>query len=237
MADHRPMQQLPLAIGLQPLATFDTYVPGANLAALHHLRTIAPGAAPCYLWGPDGVGKTHLLRALLHERHAAGRLGGWFQAGDPLPWEFRPEWSVLVLDDVDRMDPAAQHAAFSLFVEATTHGVPVVAAGAVPPVDLAVRDDLRTRLGWGHVFALEPLSDAETRSALRREADRRGIFLADEVMAYLLTRFPRDLKHQMAALDRLDEFALARSRTVTLPLLRTMLVEQGGPATCADPRP
>ena len=74
MADHRPMQQLPLAIGLQPLATFDTYVPGANLAALHHLRTIAPGAAPCYLWGPDGVGKTHLLRALLHERHAAGRL-------------------------------------------------------------------------------------------------------------------------------------------------------------------
>ena len=44
---------------------------------------------------------------------------------------------------------------------------------------------------------------------LRREADRRGIFLSDEVMDYLLTRFARDLKHLMALLDRLDGFALA----------------------------
>ena len=46
------------------------------------------------------------------------------------------------------------------------------------------------------------------RAALRREADRRGIFLSDEVMDYLLTRFARDLKHLMAQLDRLDEFSL-----------------------------
>ena len=50
------------------------------------------------------------------------------------------------------------------------------------------------------------------RAALRREADRRGIFLSDEVMDYLLTRFARDLKHLMALLDRLDEFSLASKR-------------------------
>ena len=56
------------------------------------------------------------------------------------------------------------------------------------------------------------LHETETRAALRREADRRGIFLSDEVMDYLLTRFARDLTHLMALLDRLDGFALAEQR-------------------------
>ena len=86
---------------------------------------------------------------------------------------------------------------------------PVAAAGRVPPVDLPLREDLRTRLGWGHVFALQPLAEAERRAVLRREADRRGIFLSDEVMDYLLTRFARDLKHLMALLDRLDALLAA----------------------------
>ena len=90
-----------------------------------------------------------------------------------------------------------------------------------------MREDLRTRLGWGHVFALQPLAEAEVRAALRREADRRGIFLSDEVMDYLLTRFARDLKHLMAQLDRLDEFSLATKRAITVPLLKQMLAEEG----------
>ena len=99
----------------------------------------------------------------------------------------------------------------------------------MPPVDLDVREDLRTRLGWGHVFALAPLGEAEVRAALRREADRRGTFLSDDVMDYLLTRFARDLKHLMAQLDRLDEFSLATKRAITVPLLKQMLAEEGAP--------
>ena len=99
----------------------------------------------------------------------------------------------------DAFDEAQQHAAFSLFVDATRRAAPWCSPpAALPPVDLAVREDLRTRLGWGHVFALEPLAEPEVRAALRREADRRGTFLSDEVMDYLLTRFARDLKHLMA---------------------------------------
>jgi DnaA family protein len=60
---------------------------------------------------------------------------------------------------------------------------------------------------------------------LRREADRRGIFLADEVMDYLLVRTARDLGTLMRLLDRIDQFALARQRVVTVPLLRQMLQE------------
>jgi DnaA family protein len=77
------------------------------------------------------------------------------------------------------------------------------------------------------VFALQPLGEPEVRAVLRREADRRGVFLSDDVMGYLLTRFARDLKHLMAQLDRLDAFALASKRAITVPLLRQMLDEEG----------
>ncbi|MDP1899375.1 MAG: DnaA regulatory inactivator Hda [Rubrivivax sp.] len=221
------MKQIPLAIGPEPLPTFENFLTGANAAALSHLAALVSPAAPVYLWGPAGCGKTHLLRALVARSQAAGQTVGWFDATDAQPWVLAPEWALVVIDRCERLDAQAQHAAFALFIEAATHGVQVAAAGRVPPVDLPLRDDLRTRLAWGHVFALEPLSEAETRAALRREGDHRGIFLSDEVMDHLLTRFPRDLAHLMGLLDRLDEFALAKARRITVPLLRQMLAEEG----------
>jgi len=223
------MKQIPLAIGVEPLPTFEGFVPGANAAAVQHLLALQPAAAPVYLWGPQGCGKTHLLRALAHRLQRAGQRVGWFDAHQGLPWNLQPDWALLVMDRCDEFSPAAQQAAFALFVEAGTHGVQVAAAGRLPPVDLPLRDDLRTRLAWGHVFALQPLSEPETRSALRREADRRGIFLSDEVMDFVLNRFSRDLNTLMQLLDRLDHYSLARGRQVTLPLLRRMLADDDTP--------
>lgn len=224
------MKQIPLAIGAPPLFTFDNFLPGANAAALAHLQALKPGATgapPVFLWGRPGSGKTHVLRALAEKWQAAGAQVGWYDADTGLPWELPSHPSLLLLDDCERFDAGQQHAAFALFVEAATHGLAVIATGSAPPVDLDLREDLRTRLGWGPTFALEPLSEAETRAALRREADRRGILLGDEVIDYLLTRFARDLKHLMRLLDRLDEFALAAKRAVTVPLLRQMLADEG----------
>ena len=221
------MQQIPLAIGPEPLPTFDSFLPGPNAEALAHLRGLPEGAAPVYLWGAAGCGKTHLLRALAHRHQEGGARVGWFDAADAVPWPLAADWALVVIDRCEALDPAAQHAAFTLFVEAAGLGVQVAAAGRLPPVDLPLRDDLRTRLGWGHVFALQALSEPETRAALRREADRRGIFLSDEVMNHLLMRFERDMASLVRLLDRLDHYSLARSRAITVPLLRTMLAEEG----------
>ncbi len=229
------MRQIPLAIGPSPLHTFDGFVPGANAAALAHLRALAaslpqptrPPAPPVYLWGPRGSGKTHLLHALADAANTRGQRVGWFDSASAAPWPFDESWSLVLLDACESLDEAQQQAAFAIFIEAGTHGVPIAAAGALPPIDLPLRDDLRTRLAWGPVFALEALAESDARAALRREADRRGIFLSDEVMDYLLTRFSRDLQHLMALLDRLDEFALAQQRAVTVPLLRRMFEQEG----------
>lgn len=220
------LKQIPLSLGPEPVYSFDNFMPGANAAALAQLHALQPGSPPVFLWGPPGCGKTHALKALAQRWQLAGAQVGWYDADTPLPWELPSNPSLLLLDDCDRFDAGQQHAAFTLFVEAATHGLAVVATGTAPPVDLALREDLRSRLGWGPTFGLQALSEAEMRAVLRREADRRGIFLADEVMDYLLTRFARDLKHLMKLLDRLDEFAMASKRAVTVPLLRQMLADQ-----------
>jgi DnaA family protein len=222
------MKQIPLGLTPDPAQRFDSFVAGANAAVLEHLRGLSLPAAPVYLWGPPGSGKTHLLRAMVAEREQHGERAAWFAASDATPWQLDEAWSLIVFDDCERYDALQQQAAFSLFVQASALGLQVAAAGRVPPVDLPVREDLRTRLGWGHVFAVQPLAEDHVRAVLRREADRRGVFLSDEVMGYLLTRFARDLKHLMALLDRLDGFALSQQRAVTVPLLKRMLSEEGG---------
>jgi DnaA-homolog protein len=217
------VRQIPLAIGPAPLKTFDNFVAGSNAAALAHLRILLKQAgAPVYLWGPSGSGKTHLLRALTHDAPA-----GWFDSATPTPWSFDDAWSLIVLDSCEAFDDAQQQSAFALFIEAASHGMQVAASGSMPPVDLPLRDDLRTRLGSGPVFAISPLGETDARAVLRQEADRRGIVVSDDVLSFLMTRFSRDLTHLMALLERLDEFALAEHRHVTVPLLKKLFEEEG----------
>lgn len=224
-----PMRQLLLPFGPAAEPSFDSFVVGANAALLQHLRAAAlpaaPGA-PIYLWGPAGSGKTHLLRALAQEHQCRGGTVAWFDADTPLPWTLEGEVTLAVIDRCDALDAARQHAAFGLFVAATGMVGQLAAAGRMPPVDLALREDLRTRLGWGHVYALQPLAEADLRAALRQQADERGVHLGDEVIAYLLTHFERDMKHLTQLLERLDQFALVEQRAnLTLPLLKRMLAQ------------
>ena len=219
------MRQIPLAIGLGPEPGFENFQSGRNdlvLEVLSHWREPGP---PIYLHGPAGSGKSHLIAALAGLVRELGGRTGWFDADSPLPWTFDEGWTLIVIDQAERLDPARQHAAFTLFVEAAPHGTQVLGAGRLPPVDLPVREDLRTRFGWGPVYELQALDEAGTRAVLRREAEARGILLAEDVMDYLMTRFARDLGSLKGLLHRLDRFSLAEKRAITVPLLKRMLAE------------
>ena len=102
----------------------------------------------------------------------------------------------------------------------------VLAAGGAAPAGLALREDLRTRLGWGLVYQLKPLTDVQKAMHLRAEAGRRGLRLTDEVVWYLLHHLPRDLASLNAVLETLDRHSLARQRPITLPLIREALSEK-----------
>lgn len=224
------VRQLALDLGLAPSHTLANFVAGHNHAAWNHLlqcsAVVGRGAMPTYLWGPSGSGKTHLLAAVHGALLDAGEAVAWADAqSEPRPFDER--WSVLVLDDCHRYSERQQAMAFHWFVQALAplDGVVrwVLAAGDRPPTDLPLREDLRSRLGWGHVFQLQPLSEAERRGVLRQAADERGLALADDVLDYLLRRFPRDLASLMALVERLDSYALQTQRAPTIPLVKAML--------------
>jgi len=197
------MQQLVLDIGPAAEPDFDNYIAGPNAEALARVRSLADGSlseAIVYLWGDPGSGRTHLLQAAA--RH-------------------NPQ--LVIADDVESLEPAAQQQLFAAINAAREGAAPVLAAGRLSPAGLALREDLRTRLAWGLVYQLKPLSDAEKAQHLRAEAARRGLPLSDEVVGYLLTRFPRDLPSLNGVLDALDRYSLAAKRPVTLPLVREAL--------------
>jgi DnaA family protein len=224
------MRQVPLALGPLPTWRLETFVPGANTQwpQVHAALSTPQPATPLYLWGPPGSGKTHLLRAAATLAQERGQLVVALDELTAPPWQFDEQCGLLLLDACDRYDEARQHAAFSMFVQATALAVPVIAAGALPPVDLPVREDLRSRLGWGLVYQLVPPGDDQVRALLRREGDRRGMLLPDPVVSYLLERCARDLSHLMRLLDRLDHHALVTQRAVTLPLVRQVMAEADG---------
>ena len=225
------MKQIALDIGLSTGPTLQSFFPGPNKAVQQHLglwvgektSTATRSPVPTYLWGPGGSGKTHLLKAVREALREQGAVVGWLDATDLEPGLFSETWAAVVFDDVHRYSAVQQQAAFNWFVNAQTHQRWVVGAGDLPPAALQVRDDLRTRLGWGHVFGLKVLSEPERRAVLRQAADARGVFLGDEVMDFMLTRFSRDLGSLMELLNLIDGYAMQTKRAITIPLIRSMM--------------
>lgn len=230
------MRQLALDIGLPTGPSLSRFYEGSNAAVVQHLRSWVadgvevmqpPASVPTYLWGVSGSGKTHLLKAVHAALREQGAEVGWMDASTGFPPEFDERWAAVIMDDVHQYTPMQQARAFNWFVNAVApqSGTPrwLLAAGDLPPADLSLRDDLRSRLGWGHVFQLHLLDEFERRAVLRQEADARGVFLSDDVMDYMLKRFSRDLGSLMQLLDMLDGFALRNKRAITIPLLKTML--------------
>jgi DnaA-homolog protein len=229
------LKQIALDIALQNAPSLDHFLPGPNGAAIEHLKLwVGEGRSasamhelrspvPTYLWGESACGKSYLLKAVREALRSQGGEVGWMDPSIHEPGPFNPQWSAILLDDVQSFSAVQQHAAFNYFVNAQTEQRWVLAAGNVPTADLPLRDDLRTRLGWGHVFALQVLTEPERRAVLRREADARGIFLSDDVMDFILARFSRDLNSLMQLLEQLDGYSLATKRAITVPLVKSML--------------
>jgi DnaA family protein len=222
------MKQLVLDLGAEPAHSLDTFQVGANAELAHLLHLFAERSSRehfCYLWGETGIGKTHLLQAL------AATPGSRYIASNAAEDQFvhAPDISLYLLDDVERLSPARQVDAFALFNQIRENGAYMVCTGPVPPAVLPVREDLRTRMGWGLVYQIHGLSDDEKIAALTQAAEARGLTLSASVLPYLLSHFKRDMRSLATMLDALDQYSLETQRPVTLPLLRDLLLENPPP--------
>ncbi|MCR4303578.1 MAG: DnaA regulatory inactivator Hda [Gallionella sp.] len=228
------MSQLLLDIvpGWQP--SLDNFVAGRNLELLSALRHALSGGSSerCfYVWGEAGSGKSHLLQACVRAaqdvqtnqnmQHSANYAHG----GVP-PRSTDMGAAMVAVDDVETLDDAAQVALFDLYNRMRDSGGMLLVSGKESPLHLKLRDDLRTRLGWGLVYQLHGLSEEEKAQALMRHAHARGFALPAEVTHYLLRHGRRDLPSLMAVLDALDEHSLRLHRAPSVPLLKEVLQQE-----------
>ena len=216
------MRQLVLDLLPENPPSLDNFVPGVNAEALTALAAwkSAYNREPfLFLWGESGAGKTHLLRACsAHyvDATAAPNLPGL----DEVIGDASDHFAV---DNVDSLDASGQITLFNLFNRLRAAGGRLLTAASQPPIQLALREDLRTRLGSGLIFRLHALSDEEKIAALSAQATARGLTLPAGALDYLLARVPRDMRSLMAFLVALDRYSLEHKRPITLPLLREVL--------------
>jgi DnaA family protein len=216
-------RQLLLKLRPEGQPTLSNFVVGSNGELVERLQMFGADDQ-LYLWGASGSGRSHLLTAIA--RRGSGRPVRQVAAadvGDRL--EIEPG-SLLVIDDVQNLSPAAQIALFRVFIAARENGVALMLSGPLPPVQLGLREDLRSRIGQMLIYEIKGLSDDEKSAALRHYAQQRGLPVDDAVLRHLLLHGRRDLPSLLAMIDRLDELSLSLQRPATLPLLRQLMQTQ-----------
>ncbi|HKJ77017.1 MAG TPA: DnaA/Hda family protein, partial [Gammaproteobacteria bacterium] len=83
--------------------------------------------------------------------------------------------------------------------------------------------DLVSRLGWGLIFHVRPLSDEQMIDALQLRARQRGLDLPADVARYLLRHYRRDMTSLASLLERLDHASLVAQRRLTIPFVKQWL--------------
>ncbi len=249
MASSALPRQFALDINQAPKPSFHNFLPNGNEALIDVLNhSIARWNFSTktshsiegrwfYWWGIDGAGCSHLLSAIANQAEQHGMSLIQLSPNDPSGWvnvEHKLSASgssvpiIMTIDDVDRFDEHQQAGLFRLLnlVHASPHSF-VYLSGHAPPTQLALREDLRTRLGWGLIYEVHPLSDSQKIEALSRAAKERGLILSSDVLPWLIHHFYRDMPSLMALLDALDAYSLETKRTITLPLVRELLKISG----------
>ncbi|QWD98223.1 DnaA regulatory inactivator Hda [Polynucleobacter sp. MG-5-Ahmo-C2] len=241
-------RQFALDLSHIPKASLDNYLPSKDLALVSALQNLSESwqdlahtqsSNPLnnrwiYWWGPEGSGRSHLLDAMTNAAENAKIQSFSLNPREPISWVRVEEKmgslaqsdtpSVITVDDVDALDERLMGALFRILngVQASKN-IHIFMVGKAAPANLEIREDLRTRLGWGLVFQTQLLDDGEKIQALEQAAKARGLVLSPDVLPWLLNRFYRDMPNLMALIDALDAYSLETKRAVTLPLVRELL--------------
>ena len=193
--------------------TFENFIPGENLEALALLCEMAAGRGPrfLYIYGPVGSGLSHLLEA-----YAPGTIGARYPV--PIYDKDRRRYAV---DDVESLDRGFERQLFTL--QNAVYASPdarLVCAGHLPPHQLPLSEDVRSRLLWGPSFAIAPLGEEDRFRELSRQAALRGIVLSPDIRHWMAVYLPRNMRSLTRVLDVANLMALHAKRRVTLPVIK-----------------
>jgi DnaA-homolog protein len=224
--------QLSLEVRLRDDATFSNYLaptPVMPLVDMLQAQNSPGGESLVFICGASGTGKSHLLQSCCQENQGRALY---------LPLaelrEYAPEEVLNGVESLDRVcfddvqviaqDQGWELALFSMINRARESGCRMVFAADAAPRALNIElADLQSRLGWGAVFELPRLADADKMAILRFRAQQRGLPLTEATAAFIVNRAPRAMQDLLSLLEQLDKASLRHQRSLSIPFVKEAL--------------
>lgn len=228
------MLQLSLPIHQLDGETFANFYGNNNLLLLDSLRKNFTRLYQqfFYIWGEEGCGKSHLLKAMTHQFVTENRTALYVPLAksayfSPAVLDNLEQQELVCLDDLQCItgDEEWELAVFDLFNRIKERGNTLLAISAnQSPNGLSVQlPDLDSRLRWGEIYRLHGLDDQQKITALQQNARQRGIDLPDETANFLIKRLDRNMHNLFDVLNRLDKASLQAQRKLTIPFVKETL--------------
>ena len=214
-----PQEAKPLFLEYNPQFTFDRFVVGPSNRFAHAAaiavanETAGDNYNPLFIYGPCGLGKTHLLYAIageIHFRHPEYNIvyikGDQFtnelitalQEGRNV--EFRNKYrnaDLFLVDDIQFIagKESTQEEFFHTFNALYENHKQIVMTSDRPPSDLLrLEDRLKTRFEWGLIADINP-PDYETRMAIiRNKSMSLGMPMPDDVCSYIAENITTNIR-------------------------------------------
>lgn len=233
--------------GLSALYTFNNFVVGpSNRIAYATALAVAESPAkehnPLFIYGKVGLGKTHLMQAIVHyvaaknqkikivyitSEQFTNQLISAIQnrTTDKFKEKYR-NVDVLLIDDVHFIagKEATQEEFFHTFNALHLANKQIVLSSDRSPKEIRpLEERLVSRFGMGMIADIQP-PDYETRVAiLRKKLERETTFVPDDVMEYIGKNIKTNIRELEGALKRVIANAVLLKQAVTLDLARTVL--------------
>jgi DnaA family protein len=229
------IEQLPLNIHWRDDATLQSFYPGDNQEALKAVSELSCGIdidEPfLYLWGPPGVGRTHLLQAACRFVSEREKSAFYISLRDKnhlslSALQGMENLALVCIDDVEEIAGLLiwEEALFHLFNRIQSQKGCLLIASAVPPKQLSFSlPDLKSRLNWGVTYQLHRLTDEQKVTVLQLRAQHRGLQLNKTVSQFLLSHCSRDMVELYSILEKLDRASLVEQRRLTIPFVKHVL--------------
>ncbi|HHV5840054.1 TPA: DnaA inactivator Hda [Klebsiella pneumoniae] len=226
--------QLSLPLYLPDDETFASFWPGDNPSLLAALQNVLrqEHSGYIYIWSREGAGRSHLLHAACAELSQRGDAVGYVPL-DKRTW-FVPEvlegmeqLALVCIDNIECVagDEPWEMAIFNLYNRILESGkTRLLITGDRPPRQLNLGlPDLASRLDWGQIYKLQPLSDEDKLQALQLRARLRGFEMPEDVCRFLLKRLDREMRSLFMTLDQLDHASITAQRKLTIPFVKEIL--------------
>ncbi len=227
--------------------TFDNFIVGSTnsfaYAACKAVSQHQSGAYnPLFIYGPSGMGKTHLLLAIRHKvKNTNPTLNVVYINGEAFTNEFITaieqektrefhekyrNVDFLLMDDIQFLAGKiqTQEEFFYTFNELHQIGKQIVLTSDRPPKDIKTLENrLRTRFEWGLLADIAP-SDFETRVAIvRRKAQLLQIDIPDEVINYIAKNLKNNIRQLEGAVKKIKAYKLLADSSPSINMAQSVI--------------